>query len=57
VIQEYKSSVTAPLTKNQTKGFPELQSGGGTVIGKGKGIFIGGTPPIPPTKVEIIRPD
>ncbi|MEK4715664.1 hypothetical protein ABIC55_001405 [Sporosarcina psychrophila] len=54
MIQEYKSSVTAPLTKNQTKGFPELQSGGGSVVGKG--IFKGGTP-MPPTKVEIIRPD
>ena len=56
LIQEYKSSTTAPLTKNQTKGFPELQSGGGTVVGKGKGIFEGGTQ-IPPTKVEIIRPE
>lgn len=26
-IQEYKSSITAPLTKNQIKGFPELQVG------------------------------
>lgn len=56
VIQEYKSSTTAPLTKNQIKGFPELQSGGGNVVGKGKGKFEGGTQ-IPPTKVEIIRPE
>ncbi|WP_339213314.1 toxin [Solibacillus sp. FSL W8-0372] len=42
VIQEYKSSTTAPLTKNQVKGFPELQSGGGNVVGKGN--FKGGTP-------------
>lgn len=56
VIQEFKSSTTAPLTKNQIKGFPELQIGGGNVVGKGKGKFEGGTP-IPPTKVEIIRPE
>jgi hypothetical protein len=56
VIQEYKSSLAAPLTKNQTKGFPELQSSGGTVVGNGKGIFTGGTV-IPPTKVEVIRPN
>ena len=55
VIQEYKSSVTAQLTTNQTKGFPELQSGGGIVVGRGKGIFKGNTL-IPPTKVELIRP-
>ena len=54
VIQEYKSSTTAPLTKNQINGFPELQSGGGNVVGKGKGMFEGGTQ-IPPTK--FIRPE
>ena len=49
VIQEYKSSETASLTKNQIKGFPELQIGGGSVVGKGKGIFKGSTPiPRPP---------
>jgi len=56
IINEFKSSATAPLTKNQIKGFPELQKSGGVVVGKGKGIFTGGYQ-IPPTKVEIIRPN
>ena len=56
VIQEYKSSPTATLTKNQKKGFPELQSGGGIVVGKGKGIFNGGYPIPAGTEVQIIRP-
>src|SRR5690606_20867336 len=42
VINEFKSSATAPLTPNQRIAFPELYSGGGTVVGKGKGIFTGG---------------
>lgn len=56
LIQEYKSSKTAPLTKNQKVGFEELSEGGGVVVGKGKGIFKGGTQ-IPPTKVEVVRSD
>ncbi|MBF0819878.1 pyocin, partial [Streptococcus acidominimus] len=42
-IVDYKSSPTAPLTKNQKKGFPELQDYGGTVVGSGKEPFVGGT--------------
>ena len=52
---ECKSSPTAPLTKNQQKAFPEIEQSGGTIVGKGKPGFEGGTR-IPPTKVEIIRP-
>ena len=52
---ECKSSATAPLTKNQKAGFPEIEQSGGTVVGKGKPGFPGGTK-IPPTKVEIVRP-
>ena len=33
VIQEFKSSKTARLTKNQKDGFPELKNSGGTVVG------------------------
>ena len=54
IIKEFKSSGTAPLTKNQMKGFPELQKSGSIVVGKGKGIFTKGYQ-IPPTKVEIVR--
>jgi uncharacterized Zn-binding protein involved in type VI secretion len=54
-IQEYKASQTAPLTKNQKKGFPEIESSGAEIVGKGKGEFSGGKT-IPPTKIEIIRP-
>ncbi|WP_391529420.1 hypothetical protein [Photorhabdus akhurstii] len=53
---ECKSSQTAPLTKNQKTGFPELKEGGGTVVGKGRPGFESGTK-IPPTEVEIVRPN
>jgi hypothetical protein len=52
---ECKSSATAPLTKNQRAGFPEIEQSGATVVGAGKPGFPGGTQ-IPPTKVEIVRP-
>lgn len=55
-LVECKSSATAGLTRNQGKAFPEIESGGATVVGKGKGDFPGGTQ-IPPQKVEIIRPE
>ena len=55
VCEECKASATAPLTKNQEKAFPEIETGGAVVVGKGKPGFPGGTV-IPPTKVEIIRP-
>ncbi|GAB2022757.1 hypothetical protein RyT2_18310 [Pseudolactococcus yaeyamensis] len=55
VINEFKSSNTAPLTPNQKIGFPDLELNGGQVVGKGKGAFTGGVE-IPPVTVEIIRP-
>ena len=54
-ITEAKSSETAPLTGNQAKAFPEIGQSGGTIVGKGKPPFIGGTK-IPPTKVNVVRP-
>ena len=53
---ECKSSETAPLTKNQKSAFPEIEKTGGTVVGKGKPGFPGGTR-IPPTRIDIIRPN
>jgi len=53
---ECKSSATAPLTKNQKAAFPEIEKTGGTIVGKGKPGFPGGTR-IPPTRIEILRPD
>ncbi|PWE41413.1 S-type pyocin domain-containing protein [Pseudomonas prosekii] len=53
---ECKSSETAPLTKNQKAAFPEIEKTGATVVGKGKPGFPGGTK-IPPTRIEILRPD
>ncbi|EPW3854497.1 hypothetical protein QZJ98_13645 [Acinetobacter baumannii] len=53
---ECKASETAPLTKNQTKAFPEISKSGATIVGKGKDGFSGGTK-IPPTEVIISRPD
>ena len=57
VINEYKSSLTAPLTDNQKIAFPEISESGATVVGKGKGIFTGGYQIPPGTKVTIIRPE
>lgn len=53
-ITEFKSSITAPLTKNQKKAFPQIEKYGAIVVGKGKPGFEGGTK-IPPTKVFIKR--
>ncbi|HEV3316360.1 MAG TPA: hypothetical protein VG488_05295, partial [Candidatus Angelobacter sp.] len=55
-LQEAKSSATAPLTKAQAMAHPELEQTGATVVGKGKPDYPGGTK-IPPTKVEVVRPD
>jgi RHS repeat-associated protein len=55
-LTEAKSSGTAPLTKNQKAAFPEIEQSGATVLGKGKPGFDGGTA-IPPTKVDIVRPE
>ena len=57
VINEYKSSLTAPLTDNQKIAFPEIFESGATVVGKGKGIFSGGYQIPSGTKVTIIRPE
>ena len=53
-MNEFKSSATAPLTKNQTIVFPEIFESGGTVVGKG--IFTGGYKIPAGTEVKIIRP-
>ena len=57
VIQEYKSSLTAPLTNNQARAFPEIFENGGVVVGNGKGIFIGGYQIPAGTEVKIVRPN
>ena len=49
-----KSSLVAPLTKNQKIGFPEIETSGAFVVGQGQGILKPGVK-IPPTNVEIIR--
>jgi hypothetical protein len=53
---ECKSSGTAPLTRNQKLAYPEIEESGAVVVGKGKPGFPGGTV-IPPTRVEIVRPN
>ncbi|WP_371320857.1 hemagglutinin repeat-containing protein [Ralstonia pseudosolanacearum] len=55
ICAECKSSDTAPLTRNQKAGFPQIEETGGVIVGKGKPGFEGGTV-IPPTKVDIVRP-
>jgi len=57
VINEYKSSLTAPLTDNQKIAFPEIFESGATVVGNGKGIFSVGYQIPSGTKVTIIRPE
>lgn len=57
VIQEYKSSLTAPKTANQTIAFPEIFEHGGIVKGAGKGIFSGGFEIPSGTNITIIRPE
>ncbi|ROO08083.1 pyocin [Pseudomonas fluorescens] len=52
---ECKASDTAPLTRNQKQAFPEIERSGGTIVGKGKPGFPGGTV-LPPTRVDIVRP-
>ena len=52
---DFLSGKSKRLTKNQKDGFPELKSSGGTVVGRGKGKFKGGTV-IPATNVKVIRP-
>ena len=56
VINEFKSSATATLTSNQKIAFPQIMEEGGTVVGKGKGIFTGGYQIPAGTEVKIIRP-
>ncbi len=62
IINELKSSPTAPLTGNQKKAFGILKDGsvgilkdGGVVKGLGKGIFKNGYKIPPGTEVNIIR--
>jgi len=55
VCTECKASSTAPLTKNQSIAFPEIQRSGATVVGKGKPGIPGGTQ-LPPTSINIVRP-
>ena len=50
---DMKASDAAPLTRNQTAVYPELETHGGVVVGKGKAPYLGGTP-ISPTRVSII---
>ena len=56
VIHEFKSSISAPLTRNQKIAFPEILDSGATVVGKGKGVFIGGYEIPIGTDVKIVRP-
>lgn len=52
---ECKASETAPLTRNQKQAFPEIERGGGVIVGKGKPGFPGGTA-LPPARVDVVRP-
>jgi hypothetical protein len=51
---ECKASQTAPLTRNQSLAFPQIEQSGGTILGAGEPDFPGGTK-ISPTAVKIVR--
>jgi len=53
-LTDAKASATAPLTANQQVGYPEIATHGGTVVGKGKPPYTGGTQ-IPPTTVDVVK--
>jgi hypothetical protein len=53
-LSDMKASKTAPFTPNQKIVYPELETHGGVVVGKGKAPYVGGTQ-ILPTRVTIIR--
>lgn len=57
-LTDAKSSQTAGMTKNQKPGYPAFEKYGGTVIGNNGAAqgYPAGTQ-IPPTKVDIIRPN
>lgn len=54
LIEEYITSPTASLTKNQKVAHPEIERDGSIVVGKGKPTFVGRTEKAP-TKIKIIR--
>lgn len=53
-MSDMKASADARLTPNQKIVYPELETYGGTVVGKGKVPYVGGTE-VPPSVVDIIR--
>ena len=57
-LTEAKSSTTASLTPNQKKAHPQIEQSGGTIKGdKGNDIGLPHGSYIPPTKVDIVKPD
>lgn len=57
-LTDAKSSATAQHTKNQKAGYPLIEQKGGKVVGnKGKDAGYPNGTVIPPTKVDIIRPN
>lgn len=55
-IEEYKSSQTAPLTRNQSEIFEALKTKDAVVVGGGKGIFTKGVVIPAGTPVTVVRP-
>lgn len=57
-LTEAKSSTTASLTPNPKKAHPQIEQSGGTIKGdKGNDIGLPHGSYIPPTKVDIVKPD
>ena len=57
-LTEAKSSATAPLTPNQKTAHPQIEQYGGTIKGNnGNNIGLPNGTEIPPTKVDIVRPN
>ena len=57
-LTEAKSSATAPLTQNQRTAHPQIEQYGGTIKGNnGNSVGLPNGTDIPPTKVDIVRPN
>ena len=57
-LTEAKGSATAPLTPKQKAAHPQIEQSGGVIRGnKGQNIGLPAGTKIPPTKVNVVRPD
>jgi hypothetical protein len=56
-VKEFKASLDPYIRPRQRRFFEDLESSGGTIVGKGKGLFKGGRKIPKNTKVDIDHPN